>query len=525
VTHDAARQPGGVTTRPDLATTVIATITAAVLCGLYLIAPHMGGDLSAQIARADFARAHATAVIDFRWFGGTLPFGYSLWTPAVMAVVGVRITGAIATVVTVGFFTAALHRVGARHPRWGGLAAAVTLTSNLVEGRVTFACSLAFALAAVWLLAGAAPHRLIAAGLCVLGGAASPVGALFLLVGAGALLLMKRWRDALALAASFLPVLVISVVFGDGGRQIFSGNDAIRAAVATALVIALVPKRFRLLQVGAAIGLVMVIAAVVVPTPVGSNSARLSLLFAVPVVAAFVDLRRWLAAGVILLVIVVQTPITFGTLTGAGRAVTSSSYFAPLAAELEVRGALTGRVEVPELTGHWDAAYLAQFVPLARGWLRQTDIKLNNVVFYQHLPTAASYRSFLDRSAVQYVAVADARPTFTGRRELTLIKTRLPYLRQVWSSSHWRLYEVLDPMPIVSAPASLVSYHPARIVVQAPADTDVTVRVRWFRWLTLDPAPAGSCLQRLNAQTVRLHTAAAGQYVITSAPLSQSRRC
>jgi hypothetical protein len=41
---------------------------------------------------------------------------------------------------------------------------------------------------------------------------------------------------------------------------------------------------------------------------------------------------------------------------------------------------LTGRVEVPEMAGHWDAVYLARGLPLARGWLRQTDVRLNDEV-------------------------------------------------------------------------------------------------------------------------------------------------
>ena len=60
-------------------------------------------------------------------------------------------------------------------------------------------------------------------------------------------------------------------------------------------------------------------------------------------------------------------------ITGAGKPVTRAAYFQPLADELRRLGPLSGRVEVPELTGHWDAAYLARSVPMARGWLRQTD--------------------------------------------------------------------------------------------------------------------------------------------------------
>lgn len=71
-------------TWPGRPATIVA-LAATVLCAAFLVAPRMGGDLSAQIARADFARRHPFSTVDMRWFGGTLPFGYSLWTPQLMA--------------------------------------------------------------------------------------------------------------------------------------------------------------------------------------------------------------------------------------------------------------------------------------------------------------------------------------------------------------------------------------------------------------------------------------------------------
>ncbi|MEP6851349.1 MAG: hypothetical protein ABJA87_01585 [bacterium] len=522
---------------------VVATATALVLTAGYLAAPLMGGDLAAQMARADFASDHPLTPVDLRWFGGVLPFGYSLWTPPVMAGVGVRLTGAIATVVMVALFTAIVARAGARRPLLGGVLAAVTCTSSLAEGRVTFACGLAAALLAVLLLipdtatiaSGPAPvtlasystpatRRALAAVAAVVAGAASPVAALLLVVAAAALVLRRRIGDALALVAGVLPLAITSVLFADGGRQVFNRTDALRAVLASALVVVLVPRTRPTLRVGAGVGLLMVAAAFVLPTPVGGNATRLSLLFALPVVGAFATLSRGLVVVAVAAVAVVQTPVTIGTLTGAGRPVTTASYYRPLLAELAGRGSVMGRVEVPELTGHWDAAYLARRVPLARGWLRQTDTELNDDVFYRRLPTAQSYRDFLDRNAVQFVAVADARPTYYGRRERTLIATGLPYLQPVWRGEHWTLYAVTAPTPVVAAPARLVSYGAASITLSAPAATDVTVRLRWFGWLTVS-GPNGACLRRSNGQTVTLHTTTAGQYRIGSALTGSGPAC
>ena len=114
----------------------------------------MGGDLSAQLARADFARGHPLSPIDLRWFGGTQPFGYSLWVPAVMAVLTPRVVGAIAAVVSTWLTTRLMQRAGAARPVVGGVAAAICQASNLAEGRVAFAAGMAFGLAALDLLTG-----------------------------------------------------------------------------------------------------------------------------------------------------------------------------------------------------------------------------------------------------------------------------------------------------------------------------------------------------------------------------------
>src|SRR5262245_65775753 len=76
-------------------------VAAGVAVGLaivYLLYPSLGTDLSAQVARADFFAEHGTGSVDLRWYGGVHPFAYSLISPPVMALLGVRLTGALALV-------------------------------------------------------------------------------------------------------------------------------------------------------------------------------------------------------------------------------------------------------------------------------------------------------------------------------------------------------------------------------------------------------------------------------------------
>lgn len=509
---------------------LVSTAVASVLCAIYLAVPRMGNDLSAQLARADFARTHPLTSVDLRWFGGILPFNYSLWTPQLMALVGVKLTGALATVASVWLLSRLLQAGGAVHPLLGSLAGVFSLGANLVEGRVTFAVGVACGLGALLSLASR-PRRGAAVVLGLLAAGASPVAALFLGLCAAALLLTRRLADGLALGvAALLPLLMTSFVYADNGIEDFYLQKTVWAIEASALVLFFV--RQRQVRIVAALGIVMVWVSYAIDSPVGSNATRLSMLFALPLLLGYLrmdgQLRRWrvpfpaYAAAVAVLGYFVQPFLIAGTVGGTGRPVTYPSYFGPLVTELHSRGPLTGRVEVTELTGYWDAAYLARHVPLARGWARQLDIKMNEDVFYHDNLTPRTYRSFLERSAVQYVAVADARPTHRGGAEKKLVTAGLPYLHEVWSGRHWRLYAVDDPQPVVSG-ARLDAYRPDRITFTVEAAGDVRVRIRWLRELALH-GPPGPCL-RADAGSVVLHDAPTGTYTISSHLLAGSRTC
>jgi hypothetical protein len=320
----------------------------------------------------------------------------------------------------------------------------------------------------------------------------------------------------LLVAPSALAVAVVSVVFGDGGRQPFTWFDCLKSLTALAIVVVTVPERYRPIRIGAGLGIVMVISAFVLPTPVGSNATRLSLIFALPVVAAFAQFRtRQLTALALAAVVALQLPVNPSTITSTGKISGYSSYYSPVAHEIESRGPLLGRVEVPELAGHWDAVYLARNVPLARGWLRQTDVRLNDAVFYAQKPTTISYRQFLSDNAVQYVAVPDAKLTSIGDLEADLIRTRLPYLSPVWRDQHWTLYQVLDYSAVIAAPGHVLSQTPDAVVVSSPGRQAMLVRLRWSDWLGLESADKGSCIEQ-DGLYVRLVTVLGGDYTFNS---------
>ncbi|MGC4748566.1 hypothetical protein ACLQ28_23375 [Micromonospora sp. DT201] len=495
----------------------MATGSATVLGALWLALPLMGSDLSAQVARADFFAAHGAVPVDLRWYGGVQQFGYSLVSQPVMALLGVRVTGALALVASAAALAALLIRSAVLRPLLGSLVGVVTLAGNLVSGRVTYALGVAFGLAALLALTldrpGAYPRkgrtllRLgLAGGGALLASATSPVAGLFVGLAGVALLLSRRYADGLALGvAAAVPLAATALLFGDGGWMNISRTDTLRAVLTSLVVAALVA--YRPVRFGALLSAVGVLAAAMVHTPVGLNATRLVTMFALPVLAASACPPAWLArratrrtrarlvggvglTALLAAVCVWQPPVVPADLRNIGDPTSAPGYHAPLRAFLAGQR-LTGRVEVPPTRNYWEAARLGE-VPLARGWLRQADID-RNPLFFTTVPgatgtgvplTQTSYRAWLTENAVQYVALPDAPLSWVGRAEAELVEDGLPYLTPVWSGPHWRVWAVADPAPLVAAPAELVRADEATVTFQAPTAGPVTVRIRHSRWLT-----------------------------------------
>jgi hypothetical protein len=500
---------------------LIATGVGALLAWGFLLLPPMNTDLAAQLARADFASNYPISIIDFRWFGGTVEYGYTLWASALMAHLGTKVTGALAAVIGTWYTSRLLHRLQPSRPVLGGIAAAVTQVANVVEGRITFACGLTCGLIAVTLFTTIRLPRWLAVSLAVLFsllcGGASPVAALLLWVAGGVALLLRRpLAAAVLIVPSGITSAIISVVFGDGGHQPFTFFDWLFSSSALLIVLITAPRRCRPIRLGAGVGLLLLLAAFVLPTPVGSNADRLSLLFALPVVAAFIRWHsRTLTVLALLGVLVLQLPVKVSTVASTGRASGYSGYYNPVIYEILSRGPLTGRVEVPEMAGHWDSVYLARGVPLARGWLRQTDVRLNDAVFYKRKPTPQTYHTFLLDNAVQYVALPDAELTRYGRDERALIGSGLPYLAPIWRNEHWVVYEVGGASPLVDPPGRVISQRPDAIVVSLPANQTIRIRLRWYRWLGMESQDKQACIAQ-DGLYVTLHTGTGGNYTFNS---------
>jgi hypothetical protein len=248
---------------------------------------------------------------------------------------------------------------------------------------------------------------------------------------------------------------------------------------------------------------------------VGSNVTRLPILFAAPIAVAVSSLdRRWLA-GMIAAICWWQPPLVQEDLGNAGERAAQRWYFEPLIGELRRRGPV-GRVEVVPLRDHWESTYVADVVPIARGWLRQVDVD-RNPLFYDNSLTPKKYLEWLYANAVDYVALpqhkAPGELDFAGREEAALIEADLPYLRKVWQTGDWTLYKVVGGPEMIEDPGRLLRSDATGVKFDVPVATEVDVRVRWSRWLVLK-GPSG-CV-RPHGDWVEVSLKRAGTYTLSS---------
>ncbi|HEY2176857.1 MAG TPA: hypothetical protein VGH85_23870 [Mycobacteriales bacterium] len=499
-----------------------ATVVAVALVIVWLVLPLMGTDLSAQVERAQFFARHGLRPIDFGWYGGTNQFGYSLVSPAVMATIGVRLTGALAAVGAAMAFAAILARTGARRPVLGGVVGAVCITANLASGRITYALGLAFGLAGILALTDRNPRRrlILASIATLLASSTSPVAGLFVGLAGATLLLTGRRREGLVLGISaVLPILVVSGLFGEGGWMNISRADAVHAVVLSLVVLLLVPHR--VVRVGAALSAVGVLAAFAIHTPVGLNAIRLAVMFAVPLIVALARGRLVVIAVIGALLVWWQPPVMTGDLRDDGNPTASAAYYTPLLTELD-RLPPAGRVEIPPTRDYWEADYVAAQVPIGRGWLRQIDID-RDPLFFDGPVSADAYRHWLDINGVSYVALSDATPSWVGTSEAAVIRGRPGFLHPLWHDQHWTLYSVLGAPGMVDPPAKLRAATQTGVTVSVGRPGLINLRVRFSRWLTVDHA--GACIEPGSHWSV-LKVTTPGTYQVSSRlQFGQPERC
>jgi hypothetical protein len=461
---------------------IVAAGSLAILVAIaYLLAAPMGRDLSAQIAHAQLAEQHWPALLDLRWYGGFDPLGYSVLSPPVMALLGVRFTTALAYVVSVVLFAALLNCTAVARPIAGAIIAAVCLSGNLVVGRTTFALGLAVALGAVLALASGRLH--VTSVLSVLAALMSPVDGLFLGVAGGALFLSGRRRDGVILGVSGLvPTIAVGLAFGNGGYQTFGLKQALIGFLVCLAVAGLCWRR-SVVRWGALLSAGMVAGAYLVPTPVGTTATRLPELFGVPIIVAVATIPLVAVVAATAAVGLLLPPVSATEVLERGDPALNTSFYAPLLDQLSARG-VAGPIEVVPTLRRGEAAAVAPAVPIARGWSRQVDTG-NSPIFYNGTLKPDTYREWLDDNAISHVALS-ARPyDWAATDEAALVRGGLPYLKPVWSDRTWTLYAVTNPRPVLSAPGQVIARDAVSLTMSLPEPGEYALRVRWSPYVSV----------------------------------------
>jgi hypothetical protein len=474
-------------------------VPAVLLAAVYLIWSPPSADLAAQTFRTELFEAHGFEVWSNAWYGGFHLPGYSLLFPPLASLIGIRLVGAISVVVAAALFAALVrphYRDGARLAIWlFGLGAA----TNLFTGRLTFALGVAVALGA--LLAWDRGRPSLGVVLAVLTPAASPVAGLFLAFAAGVLFVTGR-RDGLVLGVPALAATgLLALAFPTGGFEPFEANTFALISAATLILVAVLPSVENRVRLGAVLYLLMCLALFAIDTPVGGNATRLGALVAAPLLALGAWGRRpaWLVGLAILPLLYWQWVAPVRDLADSvGEPSVEAAYYDPLLAELEARAPATPfRVQVPPTRNRWEAKYVAEEFPLARGWLRQAESD-DFDLFQDGNLTADSYRAWLDERGVAFVALSlDARPDYLSEDEIGLVRGGLPYLEEVWSNADWELYRVTDPAPLATAPIRLGE---TGFELDAPSAGEFDVAVRWSPYYRV--AEGDACVREGGEETV-----------------------
>jgi hypothetical protein len=490
-----------------------------VLLAAWLILAPRSPDLVGQVYRAGLFERAGFVLWDNAWYAGHHVPGYSLTWPWLASWIGVRASGALAVLASAYLFERLARMLYGPRTTAAAIWFAVAAAGDAWIGRLTFALGVSFALgAAIFAVRAVRAARCTPArggnarsnaALAALLGAAcaatSPVAGLLLVLaycsfalgaaitdpeagraGSRARVLARSFAARLrpllpAVLAPLVVVLALEALFPEGGFEPYAASSIGAALAVTVAFLVALPREERLLRVAAAVYAFVNLLAIA-PTPLGSNIQRYGILLAGPLLLCALGSRGGLKASRLPRWALIATLAGMGLWVVWGPAVqslgvngdpsTRASYYAPVVRFLRERSAVPLRIEVPFTRSHWESAFLAPHVPLARGWERQLD-KRYDLVLESHTLSAAQYRRWLDRLAVSYVALPDVPFDQSSTREVQLIKRGLPYLQQVYRGAHWRIYRVLAAAPLASAlPAGSASAVGARAVRLSALGTD-----------------------------------------------------
>jgi hypothetical protein len=498
----------------------------ALVCVGYLIAQPATADMAAHSYRTWLFQHEGLTVWNAQWYGGHHVLGYSLLFAPLAAAIGPAMVGVLSAIVAVALFSP-LARAAAPSVTAGAVASwlfTAGVLSNVAIGRMPFLLGIACGVAA-W-AAARAQRRVLSGVLGLATMLASPVAGVFVMLGAAAKLAADGPKAIRTVAWLGIPTLAggvaLYLLFPEGGTDRFAATAFWPMLVLSAAGVALLAPGRRTLWAGGLLYLAMLVGAFVVPSPFGQNALRLGVL-AGPSMLALAHRRR----VPVLALAVVGVGLLYLQWLPAVRAV-AEAHGDPstrLAFQAEARDFLSAhakpgeRVEVPMTMNHWEAADLAKVVPLARGWERQLDQKANPIFYDGEQLTASKYHDWLRENAVKYVALPAARLDYSAQQEAVVLERGAKFLKLVYDSPRWRIWEVAGTDPPASNGASLLAVGPNWFMVDVKKSTVVRYRYTPY-WVTTN-----ACVERAAGGWTRVQADEPGVVVVQARfGLERSRR-
>jgi hypothetical protein len=505
-----------------------ALLAGALACAgaalLILLAPPTG-DAPAHLYRTLLVR-EGVLVWDNLWYGGHYPLAsYSLLYYLPAALVGNLPLVFAAVVLSAAFFASLVETEWGAAGRWPARVFGVLAAGPIFVGTYSYALGLAAGLGALCALQRG--RRWLAAGAAALTLGFSPLAFVFLCLMLLALFLVRRRpRHTVAFAAAIAAIaavqLAVLVFFPSSGPYPFRLLE-LGAVLGVSFLGAVLAARSRLGALLATFFLVWGAASVLmflIATPVGENLTRLrSLVFPLMLLTAFVARfqPRWLAA------VALSTAFAYNVAPYAAPMIERTdlrpahrAFWAPALDYLGERSGPGYRVEVVPTFDHWEAYWLPRAgIPLARGWYRQIDIARNEL-FYERPLAPAAYRAWLREMGVRFVVLPQTRLGQKGEeREAVLLRSGRSGLRAVFSDENATIYELGSAQSILTGPASpfVTRFDHSRVEGVLAAPGAYRLKVRYTRYWRVRAGAV--CVERAADGMTRLSATRPGRFVLS----------
>ncbi|MDQ2728076.1 MAG: hypothetical protein M3Y91_09505, partial [Actinomycetota bacterium] len=355
------------------------------------------------------------------------------------------------------------------------------------------------------------PRRITALGLVVAAASCSPLAAAFTVLACAAWFWHRRgqrlWIGVVA-GAAVAVIAGLGLLFPGTGRFPFPCVGLMISLGACALLATSLVRATPVLRTAAALYAVASVASFLVANPVGGNAPRLAAAVGIPLLfclvaappgapfttfsaaPAWADPGRWhpgrwwrptLMVAALAALATWQWGPGLGVVTSPARdPALAASYYQPVVHQILARSQGPVRVEIPPTRQHWEAAWVAPSVSLARGWERQLDIADNPIFYQPGTLDPASYRHWLLTNGVTWVALPATALDYAGTGEAGLLHAgEVRGLHLAWSNRHWKLWRVAGTPGLVSGPATLRGLAPDQVHLTFSSPGAAIVRVRY----------------------------------------------